>query len=130
MMQTRTIAVVAMLVTFVSPFLGATARAEELVGSGEWQSLSSEAIRGKWSVTLTRIDSRVDGTLTLAGSNVFAGGRVAGTVDTSSIVLGVMSEGNKQASFSGKLDGETISGEWEAPVAGDHGVWYGELTKK
>lgn len=101
----------------------------KLSGSGEWQSLNGEAIRGKWTVTLSQSGDRLDGELTLSGSNVFSGGAVAGTIDGSSIMLGVLAEGNKVASFSGKLDGETISGEWEAGLIKDHGVWFGTLAK-
>jgi hypothetical protein len=112
---------------FISPRI---ANGEELTGGGEWQSLSAEAIRGKWSVSLTQTGTSVEGTLTLAGSNVFAGGKVSGTVNASSIVFGILSETGKEASFNGKLDGTSISGEWESAVVGDHGVWYGNLIKR
>jgi hypothetical protein len=119
----RTMTALAMLV------LAAGAGGEAaLSGSGEWQSLKSEAIGGKWTVTLARAGERVDGELTLTGSNVFTGGKVAGTIDGASIVLGVMTEAGKSASFSGKLDGKTIAGEWEAALVDDHGVWFGTLA--
>lgn len=104
--------------------------AEERTGKGEWQSLSSDAIRGTWTVSLTKSRTTVKGTLALTGSNVFAGGQVTGTLDASSVALGVVSERGKQASFSGKLDGDVIRGEWEAAVIGDHGVWYGTFGKQ
>jgi len=98
-----------------------------LAGAGEWQSLKSEAIGGKWTVTLARSGDQVDGELTLTGSTVFTGGKVAGTIDGASIVLGVMTEAGKSASFTGKLDGAQIAGEWEAALVEDHGVWFGTL---
>lgn len=96
-----------------------------LNGSGEWQSLKGEGIAGKWTVSLNRSGDQVDGELTLSGSNVFTGGTVSGTVDGKQIVLGVMSQGNKVASFAGALDGDTIKGEWDAALIQDHGVWFG-----
>jgi len=98
-----------------------------LSGSGEWQSLKSESIGGKWTVSLTQTGERVDGELTLSGSNVFTGGKVSGTIDGASIVLGVMTEAGKSAAFTGKLDGATLRGEWEAALVEDHGVWFGSL---
>lgn len=103
---------------------------EQLTGEGEWQSVSGDAIRGTWTVSLIQTDDRVEGTLRLTGSNVLAGGSVAGTIDRSSIVLGVTAEGAKQATFSGLLDGKSIKGEWESEAVKDHGVWYGTLSAR
>lgn len=99
-----------------------------LAGSGEWQSIKGEGIGGTWTVTLTRSGDRVDGTLSLRGSNVFSGGRVSGTVNAGQVVLGVLTEAGKVASFTGLLDGRCIKGEWEAALIDDHGVWYGTLA--
>lgn len=107
---------------------GDFALADELTGKGEWQSLSGKSIKGTWSVKLSQAGGSVQGNLDLTGSNVFSGGDVTGTVDASSIVLGVMVDGQKQAVFSGKLDGGSISGEWECDAIADHGVWYGSLA--
>lgn len=100
-----------------------------LVGSGEWRSLVGEGIAGTWTVTLTRSGERVDGTLALRGSNVFSGGTVSGTVSDTQVVLGVLTEAGKAATFTGALDAGGIKGEWEAAVAGDHGVWFGTLAR-
>lgn len=124
-MQRVVIAIVGMLA--LASISGAAER--QLSGSGEWQSLTGEAIGGKWTVSLSQHGSAIAGELTLSGSNVFSGGNVRGTIDGSSIVLGVLAEGNKVASFSGKLDGATLSGEWEAALIQDHGVWFGTLGK-
>ena len=106
----------------------AVCTAQELTGSGEWQSLSSELIGGTWTAQLTRKGSRIAGTLNLTGSNVFSGGDVAGEIDASSIVLGVMSSNARQATFSAKVNGDLISGEWQCDAVGDHGAWYGTLS--
>jgi hypothetical protein len=102
--------------------------AEVVKGSGEWQSLSSESIKGRWEVVLQRDGGELKGTLSLTGSNVFKQSDVAGTIDGSSIVLGVAREGVKLATFSAKLSEGKVSGEWDSPTAEDHGVWYGELS--
>ena len=116
------------IVGLVVSLLAMPVSAQQLTGTGEWRSLSSDAIKGTWTAALEREGREVSGTLKLTGSNVFAGGAVSGDIDTSSIVLGVMVEEAKQATFSGKLEGERISGEWESPVVGDHGVWTGTLS--
>jgi hypothetical protein len=108
----------------------AAAHGQELVGKGEWQSLSGTAIKGTWVASLTRAGDQVAGTLTLTGSNVFTGGSVLGDIDTASIMLGVMAAGAKQASFSARIDGESIKGEWECDAVKDHGVWWGTLTPR
>lgn len=102
---------------------------QRLAGRGEWQSLSSAAIKGKWTAALVRTGDRVQGTLTLTDSNVLSGGSVTGHVDTSSIMLGVIAQGSRQATFSGKIDGDSVKGEWDldSDVLKDHGVWYGTL---
>lgn len=105
----------------------ATAPAQQLTGEGEWRSLLSAAIKGTWSATLARSGNRLEGNLDLSGSNVFSGGSVAGELDTSGITLGVMVDGAEQAAFAGKLDGESITGEWVCDAVKDHGVWYGTL---
>jgi hypothetical protein len=69
----------------------------------------------------------VTGTLSLTGSNVFSGGAVIGDLDDANIMLGVMVDNATQATFSGHLDRDSIKGEWECDLIGDHGVWYGTL---
>jgi hypothetical protein len=54
---------------------------------------------------------------------------VQGTLDGSSIVLGVMTDGALQATFKGVLKGKEVSGEWECDTLQDHGVWYGTLAE-
>ncbi len=107
-------------------FGGAPARAE-LAGKGEWRSLSGDGIGGTWTATLTRRGERIEGALALDGSNVFRGGTVSGTIDGANIVLGVMTEQGKVASFTGKLEGGEVKGEWTAALVQDHGVWFGTL---
>jgi len=116
-----------MILVSVLLLAGVAGGAPALSGRGEWQSVRGDGIGGKWTVTLTRSGEQVEGELTLSGSNVFTGGKVSGTIDGASLVLGVMSEAGKTASFSGKLDGERIAGEWEAAPVDDHGVWFGTL---
>lgn len=103
------------------------AYAQGFVGKGDWQSLNGEAIRGTWSVDLAGTGADVRGSITLTGSTLFVGGTVTGTIDGQHVMLGVLSEGVKQASFTGRLDGESISGEWECPAIKDEGVWTGTL---
>lgn len=103
--------------------------AEQLIGKGEWASgRSGDAIRGTWTVELQRDDGRIVGTLTLTGSNLIDRADVSGTIDDRQIVLGVGAKGPTQASFTGLLHGESISGEWDFPAAQDEGVWYGTLA--
>lgn len=107
--------------------VSAPASAEQLVGQGEWQSLSGEGIRGTWSVELTSAGERVEGTIKMTGSNVFTTSAVSGSIDGQKIVLGLMSEGTKQATFAGKLVDGSISGEWQCPGISDEGIWTGKL---
>ncbi len=104
-------------------------RAQQLQGKGEWQSSASDMIKGTWSVTLVRAGGQVNGSLQLTGSNVFSGGAVTGTIDQSSVVLGVVADGLASTTFAGKLDGASISGEWQSRTANDSGVWYGTLSQ-
>jgi hypothetical protein len=105
------------------------AAAQQLVGKGEWRSLTGEPIKGTWTATLARDGNRVQGNLDLTGSNVFSAGAVSGEIDALGITLGVMVDGAQQATFSGKLEGDSISGEWECDAVKDHGVWYGRLAR-
>jgi len=122
----RTILRYAAVAALVGSMSGA-AGAADLTGRGEWRSLSGEGIGGTWTVALTRSGESVEGELTLEGSNVFRGGTVRGTVDGTDIVLGVLSEQGKTASFAGQLDGGEVKGEWTAALVDDHGVWFGRL---
>jgi hypothetical protein len=105
------------------------ATAQQLSGSGEWQSLMAGSMKGTWTTSLTRAGNNVQGTLTLTGSNVISAASVTGSIDGSSVMLGVAADGAQQATFSGKLQGGSIKGEWEldSDVLKDHGVWYGTL---
>ncbi len=122
-MRMRTIVTAVILVGLAV----ASAHAEQLVGKGEWKSLSGDVIGGSWAATIVQNAGGVNGSLTLTGSNVFAGGDVTGTVDAASIVLGLLNEQGKQATFSAKIDGTSIKGEWNSDLLNDHGVWYGTL---
>ena len=95
---------------------------EELAGKGQWQSLSGASIRGTWSATLTRTGDQLQGNLQLTGSNVFTGGAVTGNIDALSVALGVVAAGSQEATFSAKLDGTSIAGEWQSDLVKDHGV--------
>jgi hypothetical protein len=108
--------------------VAAPTSAQQLRGEGEWQSLNAESVRGRWQVTLTRTGSELQGTIVLTGSNVLKKGPVAGTINGSDVVLGVMSDGARNATFAARIDGESVSGEWESAVASDHGVWTGKLS--
>jgi len=121
--MTRSVAALALLLAAALP-LGA----QEIRAAGEWQSTTSDMIKGKWSVTLVRDGGQVSGSLQLTGSNMFGSGDVSGTIDRSNVMLGVVADGVAGTTFSGKLSGGSVSGEWESPAAKDHGVWYGTLS--
>jgi len=108
--------------------LCSAARAQQLAGRGEWESLSGDAIRGTWSVALQRSDTHVNGTMALTGSNVLKTASVSGTIEGQNIVLGLSSDGISEATFSGQLSGTSISGEWDCPTIEDQGVWQGTLA--
>lgn len=107
--------------------LGSAVQAQQITGKGEWQSLSGDAIKGTWTVNLMRTGNHLEGSLDLSGSNVFTGGDVSGSIDAASIVLGVAVGGTQHATFSGKLDGDIVSGEWTSDGLKDSGVWFGSL---
>lgn len=115
------------LVGLLSTVAGNVGWAEELAGSGTWQSVKAEAVKGTWTATLTQSKDEVRGTLTLQGSNVFTGGPVQGTLAEGQIVLGVLQQGATVATFAGKYDGARISGEWSCPAIADEGVWEGDV---
>lgn len=107
--------------------LAPAAPAQQLSGKGEWQSLSSAIIKGEWTVSLTRNGKTVEGIIDLGGTSPLHGSAVTGSINASSIVLGVVANDRQQATFTGKLDGTSVAGEWDSPSAKDHGVWYGTL---
>ena len=109
--------------------LAATASAEVLVGKGRWQSLAGESMQGPWSLRVETDGAQLAGVLTLGGSNILKEARVQGVLDAQLVTLGVVVEGSRQATFSGKLDGKSITGEWVMDAIGDRGVWYGELDR-
>jgi hypothetical protein len=108
--------------------LSSAAAAQQLTGTGTWQSLSSAIIKGGWTASLVRTGNHVEGTLALTGSNLLSGGAVSGDIDSSSIMLGVVSKDVRQATFSGQLVGNTVKGEWNCPAVNDHGIWSGTLS--
>lgn len=127
----RALRAVIYTITATALVLVATAAmAQQLSGTGEWQSLTSKQMKGAWTASLTRQGSTLQGTLSLSGSNVLSGGPVSGSIDSSNVVLGVETEGSRQATFSGTLQGGSISGEWDlnSEVLTDHGVWTGRLA--
>lgn len=101
---------------------------EDLVGRGQWHSTNAGGVRGSWTAELARTETGVRGTLKIDGSNVFVGGVVEGTMSDGQVILGVFQEGQKVASFAGRLREGTVSGEWDAPAVADTGVWEGKLT--
>jgi hypothetical protein len=103
------------------------ASADALAGKGEWQSSSGATMRGAWSVTLAQSGTSLEGDITLSGSPFFTGGEVTGTLDGDEVMLGVLTDGQYQATFGGKLVEGKISGEWDFPAIGDRGVWSGTL---
>jgi hypothetical protein len=103
------------------------ARAEQLAGTGEWQSSSGGAMRGTWGTTLARSGSELRGTMMLTGSPLFSGSEVTGKMDGEEIVLGVVTEGDNEVSFRGKLANGTVAGEWNCPAINDWGTWTGTL---
>lgn len=100
---------------------------EGLTGEGEWQSGLGDAMRGTWVATLSRSGTGVEGTISLTGSPLFAGGDVTGTVEGDEVVLGVITEGEHTAMFRGSLTDSKVTGEWDCPTIGDRGVWSGTL---
>lgn len=104
-----------------------SATADDLTGQGEWQSLSGEAIHGTWSVNLRRTAGRLEGTMTMTGSPSLRVVTVTGTIDGQQIVMGAAEDGASKATFSGRLVGESISGEWTFALLSDEGVWSGSL---
>lgn len=111
-------------------FLGATAYAQDLIGKGEWQSSSGNAMRGTWTATLIRSGGDMGGTITLKGSPLFAGGDVTGSIENDEVVLGVLAEGDHRAAFKGTLTDGKVSGEWDLPAISDHGTWSGTLQSE
>jgi hypothetical protein len=108
--------------------LATAAPAQQLTGKGEWHSLSSAIINGKWAASLTRTGNHLAGTLKLGRTDALSGGTVSGDINASSIVLGVMADDIREVTFTGKLDGDSVKGEWDCPALKDHGVWFGTLT--
>jgi hypothetical protein len=128
--EAKTFSSIVSMVSGILLAVAASASGQQLMGRGQWQSLSGgEHVQGTWSVQLDRSGTRVEGTMALTGSNVLTGGSVHGTIDGQSVILGVSSDGVAAATFSGRLSGEAISGEWECAVVKDEGVWSGTLTR-
>ena len=103
------------------------ARGELVTGNGEWESRSSAAIRGTWTVALEQSGSDVKGTVTLTGSPLFSGAEVRGTIDGDRVMFGTLVEHENQLTFSGTLTEEQVIGEWQCEAIGDAGSWSGTL---
>jgi len=104
-------------------------RADQLVGSGKWESVTGgQAIAGTWKATLNRDGEALTGVIDLSGSNVLGSETLVGSLSNGAIVLG-STEGREGAvSFSGTLSDGQVAGEWQFPAVTDEGVWYGTLT--
>jgi hypothetical protein len=100
---------------------------ELVTGNGEWESRSSTAIRGTWTVALERSGSDVKGTVTLTGSPLFSGAEVSGTIEGDQVMFGTVVDRENQLTFSGTLTEERITGEWQCDTIGDGGPWSGTL---
>lgn len=113
-----------MVLVVAAPVLG-----ESLVGQGEWRSTQGgDYIRGTWAAELSRSGERVEGTMSLTGSNVLLSGTVDGEVRKGGeVVLGIAADGERAATFRGRLEGEQIAGEWEFEAVKDTGTWKGTL---
>lgn len=122
--------VIAAAMVSLASFLPQTVAAQPMTGVGEWHSLKGDAIKGIWTAALTRSGEVLTGTFELKGSNVVVGGAVTGSIDNSRVVLGLAQEGAKRITFTGKLDSDAVSGEWEYPSLQDHGVWFGSLSSR
>jgi len=107
--------------------LNGSARADMVLGNGEWQSQSGTAIRGTWSITLERSGDELKGKIALTGSMLFSGGDVTGTWDGNQVILGTLADGEYQATFTGTIVEEKISGEWHCSAINDSGGWSGML---
>jgi hypothetical protein len=107
--------------------LGSSATAQDLVGEGKWYSRSGQTMGGTWTAALKQAGTEISGEIELTGSTLFGASSVTGMIDGKAIALGVMSEGAQQVTFSGKLDGQSVTGEWSFPAMNDRGVWEGTL---
>lgn len=104
-----------------------SAQAGTLAGSGSWSSQRFDA-KGTWTVDLSRTQDNVAGGITLTGSPVVVGGNVSGVITNgNSVTLGVLENGARIATFTGRLQGTTVTGTYQAET-GDQGVWSGTLT--
>lgn len=121
-------AIVALVLGFLLCSGAATSvRADLVTGSGEWESRSSVAIRGTWTVTLERTGEAVKGTIALTGSPLFSGSEVKGTLEEDQLMFGTVVEGPNEVQFSGTLTDGRINGEWHCEAIGDSGSWSGGL---
>lgn len=117
------------LATLTTVLWMSAAHAGEWRGDGEWQSMSGDAIKGRWQATLYQSGDEVSGTITLTGSPLFKdAATVSGTLSGGALILGVVQDGQKVASFGGELNDGRVSGEWESATAVDNGVWVGGLA--
>lgn len=107
--------------------MGTRATADLVAGNGEWQSNSGVAMRGTWTVALERSGSDLTGTISMTGSLLFSGAKITGTLDGDEIMLGAVTDGDYQVTFSGRLTEGKITGEWQCDALGDSGSWSGTL---
>jgi hypothetical protein len=101
--------------------------AESLSGGGAWQSNSGGSIKGAWSANLERTGNAVSGEFAVEGSPLFSGGSANGAVSGEDVVIGVITSGTTEATFTGKLKEGSVSGTWELPAINDTGTWEGSL---
>lgn len=110
---------------------GTAAKGADMSGSGLWRSQGADSIRGTWSATLNRTGDVVRGTFEINGSNVFRRGAVEGTISSGQVVIGIVAEGERVASFTGTLSEDgAVTGEWESEALADGGVWEGTLRAR
>jgi hypothetical protein len=107
--------------------VGTAARGELVTGNGEWESRSSAAIRGTWTIALERSGSDVKGTVTLTGSPLFSGAEVSGTIEGDEMMFGTVVENENRLTFNGTLTEGRVTGDWECETIRDGGSWSGTL---
>ncbi len=108
---------------------GAAAMAQELRGSGEWQSDDGESMKGSWQLKLNQAGDQLSGTIELDGSNVLRSADVQGTIRDNEVTIGVVKEGMRAVAFTGRRDGKSIAGEWSFSGTEASGVWFGQLSE-
>ena len=102
-----------------------TADTADIVGTwnGTWESMEPPGADGTFSVTFIRFDEEVAGTIEIDGTACVTHGTVSATLEGDRITFGaVLAE--RDVSFTGTLDGDSMSGTFSAPDCGsDTGEW-------